>query len=280
MSIVTDRIIAALEKGCVPWHRPWYAPDRGAYNRISGKKYSLLNQMMLLHEGEYASFKQWTDLGGRIRKGAKSEIVVFWKWPEAEENSDKDKDDQEQKERKKPVLRYYRVFHISQVEGIEPLEKESIHYPSKPIEIAERVLMDYVKREGITYDASEYAEAYFSPGQDIIHVPFIGLYEQPEEYYSTAFHEAVHSTGTVTRLNREGLKKGSFGSEIYSREELIAEIGSAGILASLGIETEKSFTNSVAYIQGWLEALKNDRRLIVAAAGQAEKAMNYILSGN
>ena len=278
MTIVSDRIIAALEQGCVPWRKPWYAPGRGAYNRITGKQYSLLNQMMLLHEGEYASFKQWTTLGGKVKKGSKSEIVVFWKWPE-DDKEDEDPNQQDRKEKKRPVLRYYPVFHISQVENVEPLEKEeSVCFENDPIEAAENVLMDYIRSEGITYDGGEYAEAYFSPKQDLIHVPYIWLYEHPEEYYSIAFHEAVHSTGTDNRLCREGLKQVRFGSETYSREELVAEIGAACILASLGIETKNSFDNSAAYIQSWLSVLKNDRRMVVIAAGQAEKAVNFILN--
>lgn len=281
MSMVTDRIIAALEEGCVPWRKPWHSSGRGAFNRISGRKYSLLNQMMLAHEGEYASFKQWSTLGGHIKRGSKSEIVVFWKWLEDEKADEKDPDEPEEKPRKRAVLKYYRVFHISQVEGVEPLEREvSVHYDHEPIREAERVLCDYVKREGIVMDAADYSEAYYSPGQDLIHVPGIWLYKDKEEYYSTIFHEAIHSTGTANRLHRKGLKKVSFGSETYSREELVAEIGSAGILSSLGIETKETFENSAAYIQGWLSLMRNDKRMVVIAAGQAEKAMKYILEGN
>lgn len=279
MSIVTDRIIAALEEGTIPWHKPWVAPDRGAYNRISGKKYSLLNQLMLQHEGEYASYKQWTDLGGQVRKGEKAEIVVFWKWPEDDQGKEDLSDliDEDEKKKKRPVLRYYCVFHISQVDGVEPLQKNESKFEHDPIDAIDHVLVSYVKRENILFDTGNYGEAYYSPGKDLIHIPGIWLYENPEEYYSTASHEAVHSTGSAKRLGREGLKKVSFGSEIYSKEELIAEIGSAALMAMFGIETEKSFENSVAYLQGWLRALRDDRRMIVIAAGQAEKAINFIL---
>ena len=279
MSIVTDRIIAALEEGTIPWHKPGVAPDRGAYNRISGKKYSLLNQLMLQHEGEYASYKQWTDLGGQVRKGEKAEIVVFWKWPEDDQGKEDLSDliDEDEKKKKRPVLRYYCVFHISQVDGVEPLQKNESKFEHDPIDAIDHVLVSYVKRENILFDTGNYGEAYYSPGKDLIHIPGIWLYENPEEYYSTASHEAVHSTGSAKRLGREGLKKVSFGSEIYSKEELIAEIGSAALMAMFGIETEKSFENSVAYLQGWLRALRDDRRMIVIAAGQAEKAINFIL---
>jgi antirestriction protein ArdC len=103
-------------------------------------------------------------------------------------------------------------------------------------------------------------------------------YKDPAAFYSTAFHEAAHSTGIEARLARAGLKKASFGSEIYSKEELTAEISACVLTNTLQIETDHSVQNSTAYIRGWLKALQNDRRLIVQAAGQAEKAVNMILN--
>lgn len=131
--MVTDRIIEQLEKGIIPWQRPWTGVRDGAYNRVSNKPYSLLNQMLLLHDGEYATFKQWTELGGHIKKGEKSEIIVFWKIQPIEE----EKEDGTKAIKQLPILRYYNVFHISQVEGIEPKEKLA---PSNltPIEEAEK----------------------------------------------------------------------------------------------------------------------------------------------
>ena len=136
--MVTARIIAELEKGNIPWEKPWTGTQTGAFNRISKKPYSLINQMLLLHTGEYATFKQWADLGGHVRKGEKSEIVVFWKILEKEET---DKDTGEKEIRKIPMLRYYNVFHISQVEGVKPLAKPFEEV--KPIEI-NHMLFKYV----------------------------------------------------------------------------------------------------------------------------------------
>lgn len=108
--MVTDRIIKQMEQGIIPWHQPWTGVLEGAFNRISKKPYSLLNQMLLEHKGEYATFKQWTELGGKIKKGAKAEIVVFWKLYPV-----KDEVDGEEQVKNIPVLKYYNVFHISQV---------------------------------------------------------------------------------------------------------------------------------------------------------------------
>ena len=120
-------------------------------------------------------------------------------------------------------------------------------------------------------------EAYYSPSRDLIHLPELSQYQYPSEFYSTAFHEAAHSTGHEGRLNRVGLKKAAFGSESYGKEELIGEISSAVLLSTLHIESDHSVTNSTAYIRGWLKALQDDKRMIVFAAGQAEKAVKYIL---
>ena len=275
--IVTDRMLNLLQLGEIPWHRPWCSVRGGAFNRISGKQYSLLNQMMLTHTGEYATFGQWTKLGGKIRKGEKSEIVVFWKWPEEEEtNKDLVEEEQDQK-RKGPVLRFYRVFHISQVDGVAPLKPRIKVYNHDPIEQAEKLVHGYVMREGIHLEDEQSNSAYYSPAQDVIHIPSLWQYEYPEEYYSTALHEVVHSTGHVNRLNRPGLQTVSFGSETYSKEELVAEIGCACLMNNLGIETDHSIRNSAGYVQGWLKALQDDKRMIVFAAGQAEKAVKYIL---
>lgn len=274
--MVTDRIIAQMEQGIIPWEKPWAGIRSGAYNRISKKPYSLINQMMLSHNGEYASFKQWQQLGGHVRKGAKSEIVVFWKIQPVEEKQD----DGTVIKKSVPLLRYYNVFHISQVEGVEPLAEDELK-EIEPIEEAENILKDYITRENITLEHVAGDKAYYSPNRDMIHLPLMEQFKDASEYYSTAFHEATHSTMKESRCNRMEDRKGklvAFGSDEYSKEELIAEIGSANIMNILNIETKKSFRNSTAYIQNWLEVLKNDVRFIVSASSKAEKAVKYILN--
>lgn len=144
--MVTERIIAELEKGVIPWEKPWTGVRSGAYNRVSKRPYSLLNQMLLKHTGEYATYKQWQDLGGQVKKGEKSEIVVFWKIFETEETN---KDTGEKETKKIPLLRYYNVFHISQVEGVEPLKPEQLNDEVEPIEEADKIITDYITREHI-----------------------------------------------------------------------------------------------------------------------------------
>lgn len=270
--MVTERIIAELEKGVIPWEKPWTGVRAGAFNRVSKKPYSLLNQMLLKHTGEYATFKQWSELGGKIKKGAKSEIIVFWKITEIEEENE----DNEKVKKNIAILRYYNVFHISQVEGVKPLESP---FPEvEPIEEADRIINDYVAREHIDFTECASNKAYYSPSIDCVVVPMKEQYKLINEYYSTTFHELTHSTGHKTRLDRlESGAVAAFGSETYSKEELVAEIGSASIMNLLGIETTKTFRNSAAYIQSWIRVLKNDNKFIVSAASKAEKAVNFIL---
>lgn len=274
--MVTERIIAELEKGVIPWEKPWTGVRSGAYNRVSKRPYSLLNQMLLKHTGEYATYKQWQDLGGQVKKGEKSEIVVFWKIFEAEETN---KDTGEKETKKIPLLRYYNVFHISQVEGVEPLAPEQLNDEVEPIEEADKIITDYITREHIEFTECRSNEAYYSPSQDAVVVPMKEQYKVINEYYSTTFHELTHSTGHKNRLNRlETGAVAAFGSETYSKEELVAEIGSASLMNLLGIETVKTFRNSAAYIQSWLQVLRNDNKFIVSASSKAEKAVNYILA--
>ena len=271
--MVTERIIKQLEQGTIPWQKPWTGVRSGAFNRVSKKPYSLINQAILEKSGEYATFHQWKNLGGHIKKGAKSEIVVFWKIIDVEEKNDKG----EIEKKKLPLLRYYNVFHISQIEGVEPL-KEKLNTEIEPIEEADRIIKNCVDREQLVFNECKSNKAYYAPLIDTVVVPLKEQYSNISEYYSTTFHELVHSSGSKNRLNRlETSNLASFGSETYSKEELVAEIGSASILNYLGIETKGTFQNSASYIESWLQVLRNDNKFIVSASSKAEKAVNYIL---
>lgn len=274
--IVTGRIIKELEKGLIPWRKPWIdiRLQSGAYNRVSKKPYSLMNQMLLAQEGEYATFKQWTALGGSLKENARSEIVVFWKMQVIQE----EKENGEIEEKQIPFLRYYRVFHISQIDGIEPLPKPEIPQV-EGIKAGDQLIEEYASREKIQIKETISNEAFYNPRKDMIVVPQKGQFQEINEFYSTIFHEIVHSTGHSTRLNRDTMGKASFGTNLYSREELVAETGSAMLMNIVGIETPGTFNNSAAYIQSWITHLQQDEKLIVTASAKAEKAVRYILNG-
>lgn len=270
---VTNRIIDQLEQGKIPWRKPWSGILSGAHNRISGKPYSLLNQMLLSKDGEYATFNQWKSLGGTVRAKEKSEIVVFWKVLERTEYDSSNNPTIVSI----PYLRYYSVFHVSQVDGVEPLEKPCIQHD--PIPEAEKIKSDYVAKSHMEIRECVSNEAFYSPSMDYIQIPCREQYADINEFYGTLFHEMIHSTGHKTRLNRlESGRSAAFGGEEYSKEELVAEIGAASLLNYVGIETPETFKNSAAYIQSWLKVLKNDNRFIISASSKAEKAVEYILA--
>lgn len=271
--LVTDRIIAELKKGNIPWKKPWTGIRSGAYSRSTGKPYSILNQMLLMKPGEYLTYKQAQAAGGTIKKGEKSQIVVFWKPLEVT----KENDDGSSTKEMIPILKYYNVFHIDQCEGVKPRFAQEDFRPVNPITEAEAVLSGYSERSGCSIRNERQDRAFYRPSTDCIVLPMREQFPQIAEYYSTAFHEATHSTGHTSRLNRLNTSA-FFGSEDYSKEELIAEMGSAILMNELGIETPDTFRNSAAYIQGWLKALEDDSRLIVSAAGKAEKAVRLILN--
>ena len=220
--IVTDRIIRQLKEGIIPWKKSWLSVREGAFNRISKKPYSIMNQLLLSRQGEYASYKQWQSIGGQVRKGAKSEIVVFWKLLDVKD--DKTANGKDGSLKKIPLLRYYNVFHISDVDGVDPLPEEDF-FDTTPIESAERIFRDYINREHIRLEIRETNRAFYSPARDVIHLPDIKQYANPSDYYSVAFHEATHSTGHKNRLGRfaPDIPIAPFGSPDYSKEELVAE---------------------------------------------------------
>ena len=270
-SEVTHRIIEHMENGVIPWQKPWVACGK-AISRTTGKPYSLLNQMLLGRPGEYLTFKQCQEAGGKVKKGEKSQMVVFWKWIETE--------DEETGEKKEvPFLRYYNVFHIDQCEGVNPKHTTETAFPDGAAadDAAQAIIDDYLAREKVRLSHQEGDRAFYRPGTDEIVLPLMKQFHSTAEYCSTAFHEITHSTGHEKRLNR--LEKiAFFGSDAYSKEELVAEIGAAALVSHVGLETSGSLRNNAAYIQNWLSVLKEDKRFIVSAAGKAEKAVNLILN--
>lgn len=287
--MVTDRVIEQLEKGIVPWQKPWSGAglaDGGAINYVSRKPYSFLNQMLLGREGEYLTFKQIKDLKGNIKKGAKAGIVVFFTMTTHGKKKEVDEDGNEIvteviNMHSYPILKYYHVFHIDDCEGIESKIKEIEPDDTlKPIEKAENIINGYLSREKKLRFKNDKpsGDAYYSPSQDMVVVPMLSQYQIVEEYYSTTFHELTHSTMPEYRCNRKNeMGIAAFGSESYSKEELVAELGSAMICNAINIDSEKAFKNSVAYLQGWLSKLKNDNKMIIWAASKAEKAAKYIM---
>lgn len=285
--MVTDRIIAQMEQGIIPWRKPWHgilgkrSSEDCAVSYESGRPYSLLNQFLLGEAGEYATFNQIKARGGMIRKGEKSRMVVFYTQI-VKEDPDRKDEDGNPKVVSIPVLKYYNVWNINQCEGLAARwegSKQPEAPQTEPLEAAEAIVAGYMASANHPRLEVKISDrAFYRPATDEVVVPMLSQYDDAAEYYSTAFHELTHSTGHASRLNRKGVTGvAAFGSETYSKEELVAEIGAAMLVSHAGIPAERAFRNSVAYLQSWVRALKSDNKMIVWAAGQAEKAAKYIL---
>lgn len=265
--IVTGQILAELEKGEIPWRKPWRTLPPA--NLISKKPYRGINLFLLALRGYgsqyWLTFNQAKQLGGNVRRGEHGTKIVFWKFDRYETETA----DGETEERKSAMLRYYTVFNLEQTEGLRALLTLP---PASPIESAEEI----VKRMPNPPAFEQDAQAAYIPSRDVVAMPSRTAFVSQAEYYSTLFHELTHSTGHAKRLARDGFDTPQkFGSDSYSREELIAEMGSAMLCGVAGIE-QSTLANSAAYLKSWIARLKSDSRLVVSAASAAQKAADYI----
>lgn len=273
--LVTDQIIALLGQGIIPWQKPWN--DAGIpMNLLSKRQYRGINLWLLLtlsyERNFFLTWDQIKGCGASVLAGEKGHIVVFWKplQKKAENNNEKEKH--------VPMLRYYKVFNIAQCRDIPehliPKIDESIT-EFTPKQECESIIQTMNDAPVIMHKEQK---AYYDIVSDLINMPKQKSFKTIDSYYSTLFHELVHSTGAEKRLGRKTLKDmAPFGSESYALEELIAEMGSAFLCSFAGmLPTE--IKNTVAYIDGWLEVFKKDKRFLIAAAGQAQKAVDLVLN--
>lgn len=270
--IVNERIIALLEQGTVPWQQPWQGAGIPS-NLVSKRPYSGINVWLLstlnYPSNYYLTYAQLTKLGALVRKGEKSHIVVFWKRLQTQSEADSELP------QSKFVLRYYRVFNIEQCENLPlsilPVEQK---IDVQPIEACEQIVTHMPLRPNIIH---LHGAAFYHHLGDFVNIPRMEHFHSPESYYQTLFHELVHATGHPSRLNRPSLTSAiTFGSETYSMEELIAEMGASYLTSCTGIFEEEAI-QSAAYISGWLKTFKNEKRFLIRSAAQAQKAVDFIL---
>ena len=274
--IITDRILAELDKGSVPWRKPWTVPTgMMPQNAVSKRPYTSINSLMLglapFPDPRWVTFHGALDLGGSVRKGEKGFPVVFWKWLSVE-GEDKDGN---KKPKEIPFLRYYTVFNVLQCDGLKlPPLADVLGEPPQPNDAAERIIATMPDKPSIANDGG--VNAFYRPSTDSVHLPKREAFTDAGEYYSVAFHELTHSTGHPKRLARlEDLTQlAAFGSADYSKEELVAEFGASYLCHASGIEN--TIPNSAAYIASWAKRIKDDHKLIVLAASKAQKAVDYI----
>lgn len=294
--MITDQIIDKLNDGVIPWRKPWsYSAVSGSalnvpVNLISNKAYRGINVILLGMQGYsspyWVSFKQAKQAGGNVRKGEKSTTVVFWKiidkkWTEQDENGE-----DVQKKGKSFFLRYYRVFNTEQCENLshkrikemqERAEQaEEIEEPTEEevIETAQALIDGYSDCPPIHHGGNT---ASYNPGSDEINLPAKDQFNSMPEYYCTAYHEMIHSTGHKDRLDRFQFDNCLFGSTRYAKEELIAEMGACMLQALAGIH-EETIDNSASYIDGWKKKLSepDNVKWIVQAGANAQRAVDMI----
>ena len=269
---ITNAVIEKMEQGTVPWRRPWSgtAAKLGEHkNALTGKRYRGVNALLTHLSGfdspKWLTYKQAKEKGGTVKKGEKGTPIVFWHWVEKEKDG---------KIEKIPFVRYYTVFNGRQIEGIEDeaeVPQEEIEF--NPIEKAERLFKSFGDAPPVAHKVQK---ACYNKARDEINLPRKETFQSVEEYYSTLFHELTHSSGHENRLNRKSLIEiKTFGDHAHSKEELVAEMGSAFLCSMAGIE-QKVLDNQAAYIDGWLTKLKKDEKLFISSAQAAQKAVDYM----
>lgn len=271
--IITERIIAQMESESIaPWRKPW--TSKAPANLVSQKEYRGLNVLSLASLGYpsrfWLTFNQANKLGGKIQKGQKGSIVVYWNIGEEREVV---KPDGSSKKQTPFLLRYSTVFNFSQTEGIDiPARLLDEQRKNNPIADCESIVDGMPNRPA--FEQSD--KAWYRPSTDSVGMPARSLFHSSEEFYSTCFHELAHSTGHKSRVGREGIEQlNEFGSESYSKEELVAEMCAAMLCGVTGI-SPATLENSAAYLKTWIARLKSDSKLIVQAASAAQKAADYI----
>ena len=291
--LVTDRILDLLEKGVVPWKRPWRATGIPVppSNLVSRRPYRGINVFLLIaqHFGSpyWVTFKQALDLGGHVRRGERGTPIVFWRIDN--ETSEDVEEEITPERRRRILLRYYTVFNVDQCDGID-VPGDAASEASRafdPIPACAAVYANMPNPPKLRHGGER---AFYFRGDDRVQLPKPEAFSSPHSYYSTQFHELAHATGHPSRLDRfaEEEDAGGFGSPAYAREELVAEMTAAMLCGVLGIApvkveaispsgTEELLESSAAYIRHWADVLKADHRAVVIAAARAQKAADYIL---
>ena len=279
---VTERIVAQLQAGVVPWRRPWSqrVASNGAgilmpRNAVTGRTYSGINILLLwgrMDDGQFTdsrflTFKQAKELGGSVRKGEKGCEVIYVNFVERDDRANPDKTV------RIPFLKSYYVFNVSQCDGLPEKITGAVNPIDRPpVKRNERdaTIEDFVASTRARVQHGE-PRAYYTTAGDYVNMPVFDSFESAHRYYGVLFHELGHWTGAGHRLNRTFGKR--FGDRAYAAEELVAELSSAFVCAEFGIDNDGQ---DAAYLATWLKALTDHPSLMVTAASAASKAVEFM----
>jgi antirestriction protein ArdC len=277
---VTERLIEQMEAGVVVWQKPWVVSKANQpQNGASGRLYNGFNRIYLgfLQDDMGSSDPRWftfnnvKSLGARVVKDSKSTVVVY----NAPAKFEKEREDGSVESVSFWKTIYYRVFHASQVEGLEPFVRDDV-VPDQPDAGSAGAAISFL--DEWCHDnlrAYEYGgdRAFYQQDMDLLKMPMPDMFKRESWYAQTLAHEVVHASGHADRLNR--LERAGFGSSVYAKEELVAEFGSAMLCGGLGCDAD--LEQSAAYLKGWADRCREEPGLLISAANQAERAVNYIL---
>jgi antirestriction protein ArdC len=274
---VTDRIVALLKAGTIPWRKPWSCAGFGGMprNAITGRAYSGVNVLLLWARAEanaytsptWLTYKQASEAGGYVRKGERGETIIFVSYVEAKAEREPGKPP-----RMIPFLKAYTVFNVAQCEGLA-----SAPAPTPATAPADRIAIadEFIAATGASIRHGG-GQAFYRPSEDTITLPPFETFSAPNAYYATAFHELTHWTNAPSRLDRGSRIGRKFGDAAYSAEELVAELGSAFACAEFGFDNDV-IENSAAYIAHWIAFLTEaPEGAIVTAASLASKAVEFL----
>ena len=283
---VTNRISTHLEKGEIPWRKTWSGYGL-ARNLATNHIYTGINMILMnclpYPIPYYMSFKQVQEKGGRIKQGAKAELIFYFNIlfkDKADNTISKEQasilERQGAEVKVLKYLKYYNVFNIKDIEGIEYASPDITLQPHEKLERCENIILNMPNAPEMIHQ--DLSQAYYNKVHDFVNMPEIGQFQSPEEYYVTFFHELAHATGHQKRLNRPGITESEkFGDKKYSEEELIAEMAASFLSAQVSIDYDPIIENTAAYLQGWLKVLKEDKMFIFKVAAEAQKAADYVL---
>jgi len=269
--IVVSELLESMKDGVVPWHKPWFHLTK---LNVRGTCYRGVNRMLLSRYDDvlYMTFKQCGELGGKVKKDEKGKMVVFWKINKIETRNEKG----ETEIKTVPILRYYKVWGLSQVELPEKVtDKLKAKYETerkKAETLPDSTIEEFLKMTGVKVNRIESDSAHYTPSSDSITMPLITQFKTPDAYYKTHFHELTHWTGHESRCNRD--LSGRFGSEKYAKEELTAEIASSMLCYHFNLDTQIEMTAS--YCDDWMQAIRDHNNIIFSASRQSEEAIKWL----